>query len=398
MAEAAASAEVEVDLGDLELERGGHLLVKRALASVPVGASIVVTGHAPELGTLLRAFCRTRGHEAQIAADGRHRAIRGAAADGRWRGAERTRAELVVEHPSARWGLAPRGAAIEASCPGRSFALDDKALVWSDDAGRLYAQACQAQWDPASAIPWGAAFELPSEIEDAVVQLMTYLVENETAALIVPARFVAQVHPHFREVMQLLAVQAADEARHIEVFVRRGLLRRPELGLSTAGGQASLHTLLDEPDFSLASFLLSVLGEGSFLSLLACLRDQAPDPVTREVARLAGQDEARHVAFGLGHLERQVRLEPGLRARLALAVRRRHDALAVTAGLNEEVFDALVLLAAGSWDPPALRRGWDAVVALQNDMDQGRRKRLLRLGFDARDAEELSALHTRNFM
>ena len=82
---------------------------------------------------------------------------------------------------------------------------------------------------------------------------MTYLIENETAALLVPARFIAQVHPHFREVMQLLAIQVADEARHIEVFTRRATLRRKEgLGLSTAGGQQSLKTLLEEPDFTLA--------------------------------------------------------------------------------------------------------------------------------------------------
>ena len=102
--------------------------------------------------------------------------------------------------------------------------------------------------------------------------------------------------------MQLLAIQAADEARHIEVFTRRARLRRDVLGLSTAGGQASLATLFDEPDFAIASFLLSVLGEGSFLSLLWFLRDHAPDRCTREVARLAAQDEARHVAFGLAHL------------------------------------------------------------------------------------------------
>jgi hypothetical protein len=55
--------------------------------------------------------------------------------------------------------------------------------------------------------------------------------------LIVPSRFLAQMHPHLRGVMQVLAVQAADEARHIEVFTGRALLKRRELGLSTAGGQ-----------------------------------------------------------------------------------------------------------------------------------------------------------------
>src|SRR5690606_26557803 len=110
-------------------------------------------------------------------------------------------------------------------------------------------------------------------------------VENETAALLVPARFLGRLHPHFREVMQLLAIQVADEARHVEVFTRRALLRRGALGSSTAGGQASLATLLDEPDFALASFLLSVLGEGTFLSLLWFLHDHAPDPITRRIAR-----------------------------------------------------------------------------------------------------------------
>ena len=124
-----------------------------------------------------------------------------------------------------------------------NFTLADKVEVWSVDAVRIYAQAVASQWDPNTAIPWNAKFQLPSEVEDAVVQIMTYLIENETAALIVPSRFIAQMHPHFREVMQVLAIQAADEARHIEVFTRRALLRRKELGLSTSGGQASLKTL-----------------------------------------------------------------------------------------------------------------------------------------------------------
>jgi hypothetical protein len=141
-----------------------------------------------------------------------------------------------------------------------------------------------------------------------------------------------------------------------------------------------------------------VLGEGTFLSLLWFIRDHAPDACTREVARLAAQDEARHVAFGLAHLGRHVAEEPGLRARLAAAIERRHEALARTAGLNAEVFDALVLLAAGEWSPAALRRGHAAVVELVRDMDAGRRQRLVRLGFAPAQAEALSALHTRNFM
>ena len=196
--------------------------------------------------------------------------------------------------------------------------------------------------------------------------------------------------------MQLLAVQAADEARHVEVFTRRILLRGREPGLSTAGGQASLKTLLDEPDFTTALFLLSVLGEGTFVNLLGFLQACAPDPVTREVARLVGQDEARHVAFGMSHLARQLALDPSARGRLERAVEGRHESLAATGGLNEEVFDALVLLAAGSYRTADLRAGHARVRALEAEMAAGRRMRLERLGFAG--ADRLSSLHTRNFM
>jgi hypothetical protein len=306
---------MRVDLEDLGFEQGGSLLVKRALRSLSAGQALTVSGAAPDLQVHLRAWCRSEGHEF-IPSDAVSLIVRGAAPEQRWSGAERAGAAdpflpgAVLDRPPQRWGLAARGALVESGAPEFHFPLADKTEVWSADAVRLYAQAAAAQWDPATAIPWDSAFDLPDEVEDAVVQVMTYLVENETAALVVPSRFVAQLHPHFREVMQLLAIQAADEARHIEVFTRRALLRGRQPGLSTAGGQASLQTLVDEPDFATASFLLSVLGEGTFLSLLWFLEQYAPDPVTAAVCRLAAQDEARHVAFGMAHLREHIAREP----------------------------------------------------------------------------------------
>ncbi len=389
---------MRVILDDLGLDEGAHILVKRSLARVAVGEVVIIEGSAPELAVHLRGWCRAQGHEF-LSEGASLRVRRGGAQVGRWRASEQAgQADQVVEHPAATWGLAGRSATIEAGAPAFDFPLHDRDELWADEASRLYAQAAAAQWDPATAIPWDAPFEHADEVEDAVVQIMTYLIENETAALVIPARFASQVHPHFREVMQLLAIQTADEARHIEVFTRRALLRRKQLGLSTVGAQASLKTLVDEPDFAMASFLLSVLGEGSFLSLLWFLHEHAPDAVTKEVARLAAQDEARHVAFGLAHLSRHIEKQPALKDSLAMAVHRRHDALSHTAGLNEEVFDALLLLAAGSWQPADMRLGWQRIQKLEREMDEGRQKRLRRLGFDDSHAAELSALHTRNFM
>jgi hypothetical protein len=104
------------------------------------------------------------------------------------------------------------------------------------------------------------------------------------------------------------------------------------------------------------------------------------------------------VAFGMSHVGEVVRGDPAVRGRLAAAIKSRHDALASTTGLNEEVFDGLVLLAAGSWAPADLARGYARVQELQAEMDEGRRHRLVKLGFAAADAATLAALHTRNFM
>jgi hypothetical protein len=386
-----------VDLGPLGLDGGGHLLVDHALAGMPPGSRLRVVGDDPHLAVHLGAWARRRGHRVEGA--GGDVVVRGDAGDRRLSDAQRAGTpDQVAEFAPARWSLAARGALVERGGPPLVGAdLDRREEVWTELAPKLYAQAAAGQWDPATAVDWTPP-ALPDEVEDAVVQVMTFLVENEQAALVVPARFVGRIHPHFREVVQFLAVQLADEARHVEVFTRRARLCGRELGVSGAGGRESLQSLLDEPEWSVAAFLLSVLGEGTFLSLLSFIEQHAPDPVTARIAHLSLQDEARHVAFAMGHLGEHLHTEPALRARLVAAVRRRHDALVTTAGLSDAVYDALVVLAAGEWTPDAVGRGWAQVAALQQEMDEGRRRRLVRLGFDAAEATELSALHTRNFM
>ncbi|MGE0128218.1 MAG: ferritin-like domain-containing protein [Blastocatellales bacterium] len=394
-----------IDIESLSFTSGAHLLLKRALRELPVGGRLGVRASAPDFDVHLRGWLREQGHE-YLEGDDQFAAwiVRGAAAGGRWRQAERAgltdarEPDAVRDAPPADWGFAARGAAIEAGGPAFHYALQMKEQVWAEIAPKLYAQAAAAQWNPQTAINWDEPFALDDEMERAVAQVMTYLIENEMAALQVPARFIAQIHPHFREVLQLLAVQLADEARHVEVFTRRATLRGGEPGLSTVSGRQSLKTLLDEPDFALASFLLSALGEGTFLHLLWFLERHAPDPLTRQIARLVAQDEARHVAFGIGHLQYQLAADPALRERLAMAITRRHETLSQTAGLNEEVFDALILLAAGSWRPAEIAAGYARVQTLKQEMNAGRQGRLEKLGFSGSEAGELSALHTRNFM
>jgi hypothetical protein len=396
-----------IDIEDLGLDAGAHLLIKHGLLNVPPGGDINVVGRSPGWEAQLAAWCRSQGHPMTLTEqDGRvsARVTRGGFEAGRWRNAlytghaDATQPGAIAEKALPSWGMAARGATVEAGSPAMHFRLDQKSEVWSASAADLYAQAVAAQWNPDAVIDWNEPFELPDVVEDAVAQVFTYMIENEVAALIVPARFLGQLHPHFREVQALLAIQIADEARHIDVFTRRLRLKGREPALSTAGGQTSLKTLIDEPDFSIAEFLLSVLGEGSFVSLLLFLHAHAPDPVTRQIAMLAARDEARHVAFGMTHLMARLEQEPEFRTRLAHAVQARNDALSGTSGLNEEVFDALILLAAGEFTPTAIAAGYLRVQQLMRDMAEGRQTRLEKLGFTTAVAQQLSALHTRNFM
>lgn len=395
-----------VELGALGLDGGAHVLVKLALAERRPGDQIGVHGSHPELAGHLATWCRQHGHRWRPVSDDQAVGVieRGSALSAPWIGAERagstdpTDEGAVVAEPPAQWGLAARGAAVEPGGPVPQFRIHLRDEIWTDRAAALYAQAAAAQWDPASAIDWAEPILHEPAVEAAVTQVMTFLLENEEAALVVPTRFLGQIHPHFREIQQFLAVTIADEARHIEVFTRRGIMTGNPLALSTVGGRASLQTLLDEPDYAVASFLLSVMGEGTFVSLLSFLERHAPDPITRRIAHLTRNDEARHVAFSLAHLERHLRIEPELRSRLARAVEQRHRALQSTSGLNDDVFDSLVLLAAGRPAPEDVRHGWAHVQALQTEMNEARTARLARLGFTSGEAEALSSLHTRNFM
>ena len=397
-----------VALDTLGFDAGAHLLIKHALAPLAVGAAVQVQGRAPGWQAQLAAWCQTQGHVLETPAGWGQAAVlqlrKGAVQAGRWRAAAHTghsdaqQPGAVAEQAQPQWGLAARGAQVEQGAPAFRFRLVDKAQLWTDSAADLYAQAVAAQWQADSAIDWADAPVLPAPIEDAIVQIMTYMVENENAALLVPARFLGELHPHYRELQAALAIQVADEARHIDVFTRRIRRHGREPALSTAGGQASLMSLLDEKDFSVAGFLLSVLGEGTFVNLLQFLQTEAPDPLTRQICRLAARDEARHVALGMSHLLYRLQREPAFRLQLAQAVEARHDALAGTAGLNEEVFDALILVAAGEMTPAAIARGAQRVQQLMQDMADGRYTKLVRLGFSKDQAMALAALHTRNFM
>src|SRR6185436_19543512 len=100
-----------------------------------------------------------------------------------------------------------------------------------------------------------------------------------------------------------------------------------------------------------AAFLLSVLGEGTFLDLLKYVERFAPDEATLMLTQKARADESRHVHFGLPHVR-----HASLYGRLEGAVRKRAATMAAAAGVPGPLADALVILAAGGADPAGVRK------------------------------------------
>ena len=282
--------------------------------------------------------------------------------------------------------------------PEFPYTLNRRPEVWADNIADLYEQATAQQWNASTDIAWDSLPRLPDDVERAVCQVMTFLAENEYAALYIPSRFLPRINAQYTEVVLFLATVINDEARHIEAFTKRAVANGGGLQYSASLTEWSLHSLLVQEDYFQSSFLLHVLGEGTFLDLLDFLARFAPDPVTADVVRRARQDEGRHVAYGIAHVREQLRADPTKSEALVTAAEERSAVLQATTGANPMVMEALAIISGGGSLPEQMARGVEAVRALFNDMHEYRVRRMLQLGLDEATAQKISRLHTPNFM
>lgn len=408
-----------IDGGDLGLGDGLLAIIRPALTAIGPNSTVTILSDASSLRNDLPRWCRTEHHrylERQMTPDGRdiHVVERGplgvplgAAESGfylaprnesRYRTADMTTAVPLSPTPGPNIGFSPRGAQVEPGGPSATFPLSQRDNLAPPETAALYDLAVTSQWDAGRDIPWAKVGNLPSTLERAVGQVMTFLAENELAALYVPARFLPKIHPHYAEVAMLLASQLNDEARHVDVFLKRARAGGQGVGVSSAGSAQSLLSLLDPSDFSEAMFLLSVMGEGTFIDLLRYIEQFAPDETTAEIARRARADEARHVHFGMAHIRYALAADPMLYQRLEKAVFHRAATLHQLDSVPAPIQDALTVLAAGGTDPKSIRSGAEHFRQLRHTMFENRIKRLQNIGFSLEQSEVLSGKHTANFM
>jgi TusA-related sulfurtransferase len=405
--------------GELELGGGLEVLLAAVLAGMAVGERLEVLTSSRSTARELHSWARLAGHEPigeQIPSGGPYlveikrgpfarvlaEPLTGRTSGPPLRGGELHTADLraAVDVPAAAdaaAGFAPLGAIAERGAPAFRWTLNERDTIWADDVAELAEQTSAGQWDASRDIPWEAARGLPDFMEQAVSQVMTFIAQNEYAALYVPAAFLANINPRYPEMLMWLAGHVHDEARHVEVFTKRSLIGG-QASYALASTELSLHTLLEERDFSGAALLLNVLGEGTFLDLLRFVEQHAPDAATRTAATLAHRDEVRHVHFGISHVRRRITTDPDQQAALVDAAERRATKLTQMSGLSPLLTEGLTLMAAGSLQPAELSSGAAAVRELMQTMEDNRIRRLQAAGFDPRTAQHLSDLHTPNLM
>ncbi|MDR2638583.1 MAG: ferritin-like domain-containing protein [Helicobacteraceae bacterium] len=306
-------------------------------------------------------------------------------------------ANIEIKAPEY-FGLMPRGAAIEAGSPIYPFSLNHKKQIWSRPIAKLYEEAKNAQWNASRDIAWDKLPKLPDFLERAIAQIMTYLAENEFSALYIPGKFISRINPHYMEVVLFLASLINDEARHIEAFVKRAMANGGGLQYSSAVTQRSLYSLFVEEDYLKTSFLLHIMGEGTFLDLLSFLEENAPDEVTKRIVTLAKADEARHVAYGMAHVKANLEHNPYQIRRIKEATHKRKAFLDEMSGESTLLIEALAKVAGGSEGGRSFKAGLEAVDRLKARMNKNRVRRLIEVGIDEKLAIELSAIHTPNFM
>jgi len=413
---------VRVEGGALGVGTGLLMVIRETLDPLPASAVVAVRTSDPAAAHDLPAWCRVMAHSYLGSDSGpegpvyyfRKGEFRPVAAGQQpdWgirlplrKGQELHTRDWMVgrvgqvpEEALTTTGFAPRGAVVEEGAPAFDFAINSRDAVWAAEVFDLYEQATANQWDASRDIPWGLLQPLPDPMERAVCQLMTFLTENEYSALYVPAKFIPQINPQFNEVVLFLSTQMMDEARHIEAFTKRALANGGGLQYSAASTQLSLKTLFDQHDFTSASFLLSVLGEGTFLDLLRFIETYAPDPVTAEICRRARVDESRHVHFGMAHVRYYLTQDPAHYGELLATVRERAAFMRSVTEVSPRVQEALAILAAGGLNLDRLAEGTGQVRALMDEMHVHRLQRLQVAGFTPEQADEMSRLHTPNFM
>jgi hypothetical protein len=195
----------------------------------------------------------------------------------------------------------PRGAVAVAGVEAMGYTIYEKQELWSDNAAALYEEAIQRRWRPATDIVWDSLQPLPDDLERAICQICTHFSEKVQLEADVIAGWEPELSYGYHEVKLYLATVVFEGARHAEVFRKRALANGGGLGIQSTGW--SFRSVTDARNFTEFIGIQMVLQDSFTLTQYAHCEAFAPHAAEKLLFRLAMQDKARHLAYGIAHLK-----------------------------------------------------------------------------------------------
>ena len=254
----------------------------------------------------------------------------------------------VPEHTDNR-GLRPRGAFPRPDAPRLPATYANRSDVYSDNTRLLYEEGVQRQWSSATDIPWESLEPLPDDIERAMCQLCTLLTEVEFIAGDTPGQWLPRVNSEHHEVKLFLLTQIMDEARHLDVFRKRALANGGGLLSATPGDL--LRVIIEAKDFTEMSAMMHVFAEGFVQSMFRMGEYIGQSEAEKRIFRLCGQDESRHLGFGVMHLKHVMDTEPWRREEIHHYLDKCEEALTIGSSQDTDagnyLLESLAILMGG---------------------------------------------------
>jgi hypothetical protein len=224
----------------------------------------------------------------------------------------------------------PRGAAPIPDVESMGYTIYQKQEVWSENAASLYEEGIQRRWRPATDVPWDTMEPLPDDIERAMCQLCTHLSEKAQLEADVLARWLPEISYGYHEVKLYLAATISECGRHADAFRKRALANGGGLGIQSPGW--GFRSIVDARNYSEMVVIQMVLHDGFTLAQLAHGEAFAHNAAEKLIFRLAMQDKARHVAYGIGHLKHVLINRPSRRQEMERYLEKAEGGLIVDDG------------------------------------------------------------------
>ena len=121
-------------------------------------------------------------------------------------------------------------------------------------------------------------------------------------------QWMPRINSEHHEVKLFLLTQIMDEARHLDVFRKRAFANGG--GLLTSLPQDGLRVIIEAKDFTEMSAIMHVAAEGFVQSLFRMGEYIGQNDAEKRIFRMCGQDESRHLGFGVMHLKYVMDNEP----------------------------------------------------------------------------------------